>query len=88
VRPRPHHDEGQYRPPYDSRIAIVCQAIDDRWTIDALLRMKLNAPLSTYALIDLPDVLEGMKRAGRLVANLPLETPDDWLANQVAGKHG
>jgi hypothetical protein len=50
--------------------------------------MKLNAPLSTYALIDLPDVLEGMKRAGRLVANLPLETPDDWLANQVAGKHG
>lgn len=50
--------------------------------------MRMHTPLSDYSLYELEDVLEGLKRGTRLINGEPLDTPDDWLKRQMAGKNG
>lgn len=60
------------------------EAIEDRYVIDALLRKTINAPLSDFALIELADVLKGIKKANQILSGEP-DSPEDWFAEHANG---
>lgn len=47
--------------------------------------MTVQAPLSAFALIELPDVLKGIKIATRIRNGEPASTPEDWFEQRVNG---
>jgi len=47
--------------------------------------MRVSRGLEDYCLWELSEVMEGIKKAGRLLAGQQVETPEEWFKRKANG---